>query len=406
VAALTELKALALENPGFTYGVFRKTLPTLRETTMKTFLSVFEGGLIKDFNKAHLVATLINGSRFIFRPLDDKEKLKSMEIGGFFIDEANEIDKETYDTLKSRVREKVDGKAPVRYRGIIALNPVEEDHWIPTLFLHNPPKGHILYTSTTIDNLRNLPEGYLESLRSTYSKDMQQRMIYGLFGKVHTGRPVYPQFAKGNYISSIQFDPSLPLVRGWDFGYNHPAVVWLQMRRGQIRVLGELLGKNIYLDDFITKQVLPMQAQLFGMDIVAHRDFCDPRGSDESDKGKTSVTILREHGVYPAYRRTFIEEGVKGIKSRMDTVDPDTKEPNLLVHPRCTNIIEGFRGGYHRADGSEEPEKDDFYDHLQDALRYAVLHCLQRAQINEIMKRDQAKTRTIISPHTGRRLEF
>ena len=91
-AAIQELKALALENPGFTYFIGRKTMPSLRDTTMKTFFACMEDGLIPrgGHNKTNNNVTLINGAQFIFRPLDDLEKLKSLEIAGFFVDEANE----------------------------------------------------------------------------------------------------------------------------------------------------------------------------------------------------------------------------------------------------------------------------------------------------------------------------
>lgn len=402
-AMVEELYALGVENPGFTYLIGRKTLPSLRDTTMKTFFARAPSGFIKENNKTNLVVTAFNNTEFIFRPLDDLEKLKSLEIGGFGIDEANEIDRPMFDTLKSRVRQKVNGKEPTMYRGILALNPGEEDHWIPELFLHVKPEGHKMFTSTTFDNAKNLPEGYIDELKNTYSPDMLQRMLYGLFGKIHKGRPVFPQFGRGNHIRVAEYMQDTTLIRGWDFGYNHPAVVWMQMKNKQIRILAELLGKEIYLKDFIQDQVLPFQFSLFGELKVPPKDFCDPRGSDETDKGKTSIQILNDHRIFPAYRRTWIEEGVKVIKECMDTKTEDG-DTNFLIHPRCKNLIEGYNGGYARIDGQEIPNKDDYYDHLQDATRYAIIHAVQRQRINQLNNQAQA-TRVLTSRHTGRRIE-
>jgi len=404
-AAVQEIKALALENPGFTYLIGRKTLPSLRDTTMKTFFASMEDGLIKKHDKTHNIVTLVNGAEFIFRPLDDMEKMKSLEIAGFFIDEANEISQDMYNTLKSRVRQKFKGQEPKMYRSIIALNPTEEDHWIPQLFLHIRPKGHEMFTSTTLDNMHNLPDGYIDELKSTFSPDMQQRMIYGLFGKVFKGRPVFPQFSRGNYVRAFEYDPSLPIIRGWDFGYNRPAVVWAQMKGKQIRLLAEMMGKEIYLSDFIKNEVMPYQMSLFGQLKLKTLDFCDPRGSDESDKGKSSVQVLNDHGVFPAYRRTWIEEGLKVIKECMDTVDKESGESNFLVHPRCKVLVEGYRGGYAREDGEDKPKKDDYYDHLQDCSRYLIIHALQRAKISGLMNK-QSEIRRYVNPHTGRIVEF
>ena len=405
VAGVRELQALALENPGFTYLIGRKTMPSLRDTTMKSFFACMEEGIVKKHDKTHSIVTLINNSEIIFRPLDDMEKMKSLEIAGFFVDEANEISLELYNTLKSRVRQKLKGREPTMYRSIIALNPTEEDHWIPQLFLHVKPPNHQMFTSTTLDNLGNLPDGYVDELKRTFTPDMQQRMIYGLFGKVFKGRPVFPQFSRGNFIKAMDYDPTSPLIRGFDFGYNRPAVVWAQMKNKQIRIIAELMGKAIYLADFIKDEVLPYQMSVFGESKCKPLDFCDPRGSDESDKGKTSIQVLNEHGIYPAYRRTWIEEGLKVIKECMDTKDLATGEPNFLIHPRCKVLIDGYRGGYAREDGEEKPRKDDFFDHLQDCARYLIIHAYQRARISVLMNKQEAIKR-YVNPHTGRVVEY
>jgi hypothetical protein len=360
-AAIQEIKTCLVEHPGSVWVVGRKFLPSLKDTTMRAFLSLVPHELVASFNKAALNLILRNGSEVWFRPLYDPEVLKSYEIAGFMIDEANEIDKEIYDRLKDRMRQKLpNGKHP-RYQSIICLNPTEEDHWIPQLFLHEKPEGHEMFSSSTYQNMRNLPPEYVKELERTYSKDMLQRLLYGQFGKVHKGRPVFPQFARGNYIRPVSFNPKLPLVRGWDFGYNSPACVFLQMDQGRVSVLGEVIGKRIYLDDFVRDMVLPYQAEFFKNPLRVI-DYCDPKGSDQSDKGKTSVNILNDLRIFPIYRKSFIKEGVAVIKRLLDTVDPNGN-PNFLVHPRARVLIEALRGGYHRIDGSEEPEKDGYYDH-------------------------------------------
>lgn len=405
LAAVQEHLQLALEYPGSLWLIGRKTLPSLKDTILRTFINAVPEKLIADYNKAHLNIKLINGSEFIFRPLDDEEKLKSLEISGFVVDEANEIGEDIFIRLKDRMRQKLPGGGSPRFRSTIMLNPGDEDHWIPQMFLFRRPFLHELIPSSTFENMENLPDDYVDELQTMYSKDKQQRLIYGMFGKIHTGRPVYPQFNNGNYIRDIQFNPKLPVVRSFDFGYNRPAVVWAQMERGQIRILAELLGKSIYLEDFLKEQVFPYQETLFGVD-VRYMDFCDPRGSDASDKGKTSIDILREHGIRPAYRRTWIEEGVKAVKQCMDTIDKPSGLPNYIIHPRCKNIIEGNKGGYCREEGEEMPKKDGFFEHLQDCQRYLIMHCLQRSKIQALMTGEIENQRVYVNPITGRRVEF
>lgn len=411
VAAVIEMIASCVEQPGSLWLVGRKTLPSLKDTILRTVMQWMPVELIQDFNKAFLTMKLINGSEIIFRPLDDPEKFKSLEIAGFIIEEANEVEKIIYDTLKTRLRQRLNGNS-FKYKSIIMLNPTEEDQWIPQLFLFEKPKGHELFISTTYDNIENIPEGYIEELKTTFSEEMQKRMLFGQFAKVHTGRPVYPQFKNGNYVSSLEHDTSLPVYRGWDFGYNRPACVWGQFKDGQLRVLAEKQGKSIYLEQFIAfcrqyeDEFLRRKFDLKGREIpIQFIDYCDPRGADESDKGKTSITIMNENGIYPVYRRTFIEEGVKAVRNFMDTKNGEG-HPNFQVHPRCTLLIEGYRGGYHREDGEDYPVKDGTYDHIQDAARYMAVFLATRQKMIRLNKSIQENTRVHIHPITGRRVEL
>lgn len=413
--AIEDLIVSAFEFPGTGWLIGRKTLPSLKDSTWREFKESLNPALIKDDNKSERVVTLINDSYILGRPLDEMKKFESIKLAGFMLDEADEIDKPIYDTLKSRVRQiiHVNGqKVQPRYRTFLVLNPCEEDHWIPQLFLHNKPHDHEIFFSSSMDNLENLPDDYVDQLKSIYTEDMQMRMIHGQFGKVHRGRPVFPQFGRGHFIQPIDPDPTLPIFRCFDFGYNRPACVHLQYKGGQLRVLGSILGKEQYLDDFLKDTVFPKEKQWFDIPRVIPQGwrgwrfeaFCDPAGSQETDKGKTSVEILNEFGIYPTYRRTRIEEGIKAIKHFMDTKTFDGDQ-GLVVHPRCTNLIEGLRGGYHRLDGEDDPHKDGRYDHEIDAFRYGAIHLFRRWKFGNATQVFSG-ARVIVNPRTGRRIEI
>lgn len=411
VAAVVEMIVSCIEQPGSLWLVGRKTLPSLKDTILRTVMQWMPRELIQDFNKAFLTMKLINGSEIIFRPLDDPEKFKSLEIAGFIIEEANEVEKALYDILKTRVRQRING-ASLKYKSIIMLNPVEEDHWIPQMFLFDRPKNHELFLSTTYDNLENVADGYIDNIKSTYSEEMQQRMLMGQFTKVHVGRPVYPQFKNGNYVSSIEHDTTLPIYRGWDFGYNKPACSWLQFKEGQVRILASKQGKSIYLEQFIAfcrqyeDEFLRKKYDLSGRQLpIQYIDYCDPRGSDESDKGKTSVSIMNENGIFPVYRRTFIEEGVKAVRNFMDTKNQDG-HPNFQIHPRNTLAIEAFRGGYHREEGKDYPVKDGTYDNIMDCIRYPCVFLASRHKMVRLNRQIEENTRVYVNPITGRRVEY
>jgi hypothetical protein len=370
--AIRELQACALNNPKGLYLIGRATLPSLRDTTYRSFFQHTEPQLIKSHNKANLVVTLINDAEFIFRPLDDPEKFKSLEISGFFLDEVNEISEDMYQTIRSRVRQTIDKRVPF-YRTIAAMNPEDETHWVAQRCLYKKPNNEEIIFSSTFENKDNLPPGYINELKSMYTEDMQKRMIYGQFGRVFKGNPVFPQFARGHFVRPIDPIDKYPLYRGIDFGYNKPAVCWLQYVDGQIRIYHAIKGEKIYLDDFMRDVVLPKEHELFGNWRYPIKTICDPAGAQESDKGKTSVEILQDFGIFPMYKKTRIEEGIKAIKHFLDTKAPNG-DPNLLVHPRADMLIAAWKGGYCWDDKMQSPDKTKGYDDVSDAARYPITY--------------------------------
>jgi len=414
-SAIEDLLSLAIEYPGTKWIIGRQTYQSLKDSTWDDFYNAIPESLIKSYNKTEMIITLITGSKFFGRALENPKKFESMVISGFLLDEADEIKEDVFKVLKTRIRQQiiVEGrKVTPPYRSIVSFNPPDEDHWLIVTFVDEKLPNHSIYFCSTLNNMDNLPEGYVEELQATYSEDMQQRIIHGLPGRVHKGRPVYPQFKSGNYINPIEVDPKAPIFRCWDFGYNRPAIIWAQYIDGQARILAELLGKQIYLEDFIKNGnnrsgkeqpfVYQMQEELFPGHLPGYKDFCDPRGADESDKGMTSIQILNDHGIYPIHRRTSIKEGLKVVREHLDQKTTNG-EPRFQIHSRCKNAIEGLRGGYHRLDGEDDPVKDNYFDHIQDIIRYLLIHLGMRYKSNALYA--NLNQNVYIHPTTGRRIE-
>ena len=401
--AIRELQACALANPKGLYLIARATLPSLRDSTYRTFFEHTEPELIKANNKANMVVTLINGAEFIFRPLDDMEKFKSIQISGFLVDEVNEISEEMYLTLRSRVRQIVEGRTPF-YRTLALMNPEDETHWVAQRGLYKKPPNEEMIFSTTFDNQKNLPAGYVDELMGMYTPDMQKRMIYGQFGRVFKGNPVFPQFVRGEYIRPIEPVKGLPLYRGIDFGFNKPAVSWLQFVDGQIRIYESIKGNKISLDDFIREIILPKEIELFGSWEAKVQTFCDPAGSQESDKGKSSIEILNDYGIFPLYKKARIEEGIKAMKHFMDTKNAKG-EPNFLVHPRDHVLIDALKGGYCWDDKMQSPDKTKGYDDQVDSVRYPITYLFKWARAG-ILNKHFNERRQFVSKNGSRTFEY
>ena len=183
-----------------------------------------------------------------------------------------------------------------------------------------------------------------------------------------SGRRVYPDFKSELHVSKLSPIPYRDIWRGWDFGYHHPAVVWLQVNDDdRLHVLAELLGSEIILQKF-TEDVLATSKKLFpGWDF---KDAGDPAVRARTDKNeRTSADILRYMGIRIQSRPMMIKDGINLIRSLCTTrADGFVK---MKIDEKCSTLIEGFLGGYQRNE-EDEPIKDNYYEHMFDALRYAV----------------------------------
>jgi PBSX family phage terminase large subunit len=178
-AGCGEAIALGLEQPGSEILVTRKTVPALRDTTEKIFVSL----LPPDFFKACDVAragghlehvTFPNGSIFYFRGMDDWRKLRSMNLAFIFWDEADEFTPEDIEGMSSRLRQtkptpaaKELGFTSIDRRGhIFASNPQGKNFlWQRFVNEHTRSPNTAYWTSSSLDN-PFLPLDYIESLLS------------------------------------------------------------------------------------------------------------------------------------------------------------------------------------------------------------------------------------------------
>lgn len=88
--------------------VIRKVGTTLRDSIFQLFLDLLADAGISsacDVNKTDMRITLPNGSMFIFKGLDDREKIKSITgITDIVVEEATEITEDDFTQLRLRLR--------------------------------------------------------------------------------------------------------------------------------------------------------------------------------------------------------------------------------------------------------------------------------------------------------------
>lgn len=366
VALCIEMIETAMQYPGMTGVIFRHAYPQLRDTTKRTFFEVCPDALIKNEVKSEgrEEVELVNGSRILFRCLDDYRKLGSTAFDAIGVDEAIEVEEREFLVLIARLRGKVGPR-----RLMLATNPPDEDHFLYDWFVNQATDDKIVIHSATNDNRANLPEDYIKQLEQ-YPPLWKEKFYYGNWGAMIDGKPVFPEWDPEKHVDTLFPIAMRPIVRGWDFGFRSPACVWIQRTpTDHIHVLAELVGNNIELADF-AKRVCEQSAQLFPR--MQFEDYCDVAGTQKNDRGPTAVQVLRnEFGIVPNSRRLGVHQCIERVSYLLRTTANGV--PLLQVHERCRWVKKALAGGYHWDKKKDEPVKGEVYDDVFDALKYAVV---------------------------------
>jgi len=157
---------LSLDYPGNVGYLARHELVSFRRTTLLTLLEFLPDKIIRRHNKKDQKITLANGSKILYGGLGDDQKaierLKSLNLGWFGIDQAEETTESHFFMLASRLRLNLPN---IRYKGLLTANP--EPGWVRDRWIMNQHPDHIFIPALPSDN-PYLPEDYEAGLRVLY----------------------------------------------------------------------------------------------------------------------------------------------------------------------------------------------------------------------------------------------
>ena len=163
-AILQWLIVKALENP-VTVTIVRRTIPSLKRTVIKDFIDILKsiGVWNEDSWNVSDRTYKLQDSLIQFINSDDPEKLRGLKSDILFIDEASEIDEESYFQLSIRTTGKI----------VLAYNPtVSPYHWLRQM------QDCERYTTNYADN-PYLPEEMVQAIEALKDKNEKQWKIYG-----------------------------------------------------------------------------------------------------------------------------------------------------------------------------------------------------------------------------------
>jgi len=387
-ALCQEAVRLSYQNQGRTGLLGAPTYPMLRDTTQATLFEILDGNKIPfDHNKAE--NTLImrdTQSKILFRPMDEFERLRGTNLAWFGLDELTYTQEEAWVRLEGRLR---DPKAK-RLCGFAAWTPKGYD-WVYRRFLAKPVKGYEAIIAQPRENrylLERIP-AYYDRLKGSYDDRFYQQEVLGLYLSLDAAR-VYASFTRNEHLADLSLDPGLPLLWALDFNVDPMSSVVLQLKRGRVLVLDEIVVRNGTTMEASEEFLKRYPEHWAGVQI-----YGDASGNQRQTTGATDYEMIREYfqahsGMTLQYR---VPRANPSVRERINLTNAKlrsaTGDVGLLVDPKCKELIKDLEQVTYKADSNTiDKDRDRMRTHLSDALGYLLWQeCRMLPRIGERRER-------------------
>ena len=360
--SINVLLVLLTYEKGHTILFTRYTLASAYISIIPEFIDKLE--LLNIFDDFYITKDEIknkrSGSKIIFKGIktssgDQTANLKSLQgVTTFVLDEAEELTSEdTFDKIDLSVRQQGSHN-----RVILILNPTSKEHWIYRRYFEdkgiqegsNTTKDNITYIHTTyIDNKENLSQSYLQQIENIKKRRPEKYKHQMLGGWLSAAEGVI--FTNWNI---GKFKEVGKTVYGQDYGFaSDPSTL--------VATSIDISNKVIYLKEcfykprLTTSELVTLNKQFAGESLIVG-DSAEPRLISELRSHCNIVASIKGQGSV-----TF------GISLLQDY--------DLIVDEDSINLIKELNNYAWLERKSNTPI--DKFNHLLDAIRYAVTYQLQ-----------------------------
>lgn len=348
--------------------VIRKVGTTLKDSVFQLINDTLKEWKIYNLCQVNLstyTITLPNDSVFLFKGLDDREKIKSItDITDIWCEEATELAEDDYTQLDLRLR-----ALKPDLQLICSFNPVSKANWVYKKWFASSaqPNGDTFILKTTYKDNRFLPKAYINALEEKQQTNYSYYKIYALGEFCSLDKLVFSNWETADFDNR---EINGVLLVGLDFGFINDTTALvaslLDQENKRLYIFKEwgATGKtNKEIADVIT--VLGFSKSV----IIA--DSAEPKSIEE----------LRRDGI------SRIRESIKGKDSVIHGIQK-LQNYKIIVHPTCEKIITEFENYSWKKDkqsGEYINQPIDEFNHFIDALRYS-LQCIKTNKIKTINK--------------------
>lgn len=343
------------------YLITRKVARTIRASVFNEINKTIRRFKLTEYfnvNKSDMVITCVNGYQILFAGLDDVEKVKSITpqkgvITDIWVEEATETERNDIKQLQKRLR----GLSKTGKRLTLSFNPIIQTHWIYTEYFGGWDDSKNLYQdedllilrTTYRDNkfLTDDDRAALENETDPYFRAVYTDGKWGVLGAVIFKNWRVEDCSEVRKVAD-------KFKNGLDFGFaEDPAAVvhaYYDKTRKRIYILDEIYEHGL-TNDLLAERV----KELIGRQYIVC-DSAEPK----------SIQELKNHGV----NALAAKKGKDSVNFGIQWL----QQQEIIVDISCTNMKNELQQYKWKEDkeGNALPVPVDKFNHLLDALRYAL----------------------------------
>ena len=334
----------------------RKVGSTLKDSIFEDVRQCLINYKILDLCKVNMTdyrIELPNGAVFLFKGLDDPEKIKSIKgISDVVMEEATEFNLEDYTQLTIRLRDKGHKDRQI----FLMFNPVSKANWVYQYFFENEVKDDTLIIHSTYTDNKFLDDDVVDNLNLLAERNPAYYRIYALGEFATLDKLVFPNYTK----ELINFNElrHLPSFFGLDFGYTNDPSAFMHVKvdteNKRLYILEEYVKTGMLNDEIATV----IQSLGYSKEVI----------TADSAEIKSIAELQRRHGI------ERIRPARKGQDSVLNGIQY-IHQYELIVDERCFNTInelENYTWQKDRRTNEYINKPVDSFNHCIDAMRYAI----------------------------------
>jgi hypothetical protein len=317
---------------------------------------------VKYTNESDLSLILKNGSQISLKGADKSpDNLRGVGLDFLLLDEYADIPEEAwYEVLRPTISDKhVTGNV------LFVGTPRGFGNWSYDIYqkgLGDDPEWKS-FKYTTLDGGQVDSEEIKQAMSDLDERTFRQEYLASF--ETYSG-VVYYNFSRDETVRECKYDKDAIIHLGLDFNIDPMSAVLFHIKNNVVSIFDEIVIYSSNTDEFIEELLTryPDKSK-----IIIYPDPAS-RQRKTSAGGKTDLMLLQNAGLSVKCKNThaLVRDRVNSVNAKLKSFDG---KRTILIDNSCKTLINSLLKQIYK-EGTTIPEKDNGYDHMTDALGYAI----------------------------------